>query len=144
MDPTACTYDSTANTDDGSCFYDLDALPNPIEITYIEENLTGTVGSDLIAHIHIRNASCDIMNDLVVRRINTNEAEPYFCFNGICFPTETHTSPNPLSLNAFEEDDYFKGYLNADVSGVFEVTYRFYIEDNPSEFTEVVIAYEVN
>jgi len=144
-DLLACNYNNSSLCDDGSCLYELDALPNPIEITYIEESVVGQVDSLLVSHIHVRNASCDNMNNLVVRKIfNDNNASAYFCFNGICFTSSTITSPNPLNLGPFEEDDYFKGYLISDVPGIYSVTYRFYIQDNPSESIEVVVDYEVN
>ncbi|MBL31720.1 MAG: hypothetical protein CMP62_03225 [Flavobacteriales bacterium] len=145
MDVLACNYNASSICDDGSCLYEADALPNPIEITHVEEYVVGEVDSLLVSHIHVRNASCENMNNLVVRKIfNDNNASAYFCFNGICFTSETITSPNPLNLGPFEEDDYFKGYLTSDVPGIYSVTYRFYIQDNPSESTEVVIDYEVN
>tara|TARA_B100000579_G_scaffold286731_1_gene237682 strand:- start:1877 stop:2473 length:597 start_codon:yes stop_codon:yes gene_type:complete len=145
MDLLACNYNASSLCDDGSCLYEADALPNPIEITHFEEYVVGEVDSLLVSHIHVRNASCENMNNLVVRKIfNDNNASAYFCFNGICFTSTTITSPNPLNLEPFEEDDYFKGYLTSDVPGIYSVTYRFYIEDNPSESTEVVIDYEVN
>ena len=141
MNNLACNYNSDATEDDGSCQIPLE---NPIEFIFVQENVSGSVGEDIISHIHIRNSSCDMINDLVVRRMNTNEAEPYFCFNGICFPTETHTSPNPLSLMPFEEDDYFKAYLNSDISGNYGVKYRFYLESDPTVYQEITISYTVN
>ena len=117
-----------------------------------------TVEEDLIANIHVRNASCE-ENTLLVRRFfsdqicdddpstpDIDESGPsvFFCFNGICFTASTITSPNPLTLSSFEEDDYFKGYLRSYCPGVFEVTYRFYLENDPTQFTETVITYEVN
>jgi|MDSW01.1.fsa_nt_gb hypothetical protein len=147
MDSTACNYDTLA-TDTGDCFYEPDALPNPIEITYIEEEITGSVGEELVAKIHVRNSSCEIMNDLTVRKIFNNQVNPdvtvWFCFNEICFPSSTDTAPNSLLLNSFEEDDYFKGYLEAEVAGVYEVNYRFYLENEPSQNTQVTITYTVN
>ena len=38
----------------------------------------------------------------------------------------------------------FKSYLNSSIPGQYEVTYRFYLEDNPMQFKEVEIIYEVN
>tara|TARA_B100000530_G_C15784460_1_gene418944 strand:- start:14 stop:616 length:603 start_codon:yes stop_codon:yes gene_type:complete len=163
-DNVACNYNQLAICDDNSCLYEIDALPNPIEIVFIEENVSGYVGEDIISHIHIRNASCSVMEGLVVRKfftsdsiVNNNQtpddisddfneaiASSYFCFNGICFPSSTILSPVPMSLNPFEEDDYFKSYLNASIPGQYEVTYRFYLEDNPIQFKEVEIIYEVN
>ena len=165
MDLLACNYNASSLCDDGSCLYEADALPNPIEITHVEEYVVGEVDSLLVSHIHVRNSSCDEMTGLVVRKFFTCDemilndngtpdddaddfeepaASAYFCFNDICFPSATITSPNPLNLGPFEEDDYFKGYLTSDVPGIYSVTYRFYIQDNPSESTEVVIDYEVN
>ena len=144
MDASACNYNPNA-TLSGDCFYDLDVLPNPIEVTFIEETVSGSIGEEIIAHIHIRNSSCENMNGLLVRKFFTDpDASAYFCFNGICFPSSTITSPNPLSLAPFEEDDYFKSYLTADVSGTFDVTYRFYLEGNSTVFQEVTISYQVD
>ncbi|MAZ55544.1 MAG: hypothetical protein CMP54_00890 [Flavobacteriales bacterium] len=163
-DASACNYNPDALCDDGYCFYESDALDNPIEIVFIEDNVSGQVGEEVIAHIHTRNSSCQDMTGLVVRKFFTcdqilndngtpdddtddfNEpvALAYFCFNDICFPSSTIISPNPLNLAPFEEDDYFKAYLNADVPGVYDVTYRFYLQDDPSQFAEAEITYTIN
>ena len=143
MDSIACNYNESATEDDGSCQIPLE---NPIEITYVEDFVSGSVDSLLVSHIHLRNASCDTITDLVVRKIFSNQnASAYFCFNDICFTSVTNVSPNPMSLASFEEDDYFKGYLSADIPGTYQVTYRFYIEDSePMQLTNVTITYEVN
>ena len=144
-DATACNYNVDATEDDGSCQIPLE---NPVEITYLEDYVSGSVGEDLNASIYIRNTSCNSMNNLVVRKIFNSPDNPdvnvYFCFNGICFPSSTVVSPNPLMLNSFEEDDYFKGYLNSSIAGVFDVVYRFYLENDPLQQTEVTVTYEVN
>ncbi|MAZ57984.1 MAG: hypothetical protein CMP56_01050 [Flavobacteriales bacterium] len=145
-DETACNYNVDALCDDGSCAYEADALPNPIEITYVEDFVSGSVDSLLVSHIHLRNASCEDMTDLVVRKLfNNQNASAYFCFNGICFTSVTELSPNPMLLSPFEEDDYFKGYLSAEMPGTYQVTYRFYVENSdPIQLTNVTITYEVN
>ena len=165
MDLLACNYNASSLCDDGSCLYEADALPNPIEITHVEEYVVGEVDSLLVSHIHVRNSSCDEMTGLVVRKFFTCDemilndngtpdddtddfeepaASAYFCFNDICFTSSTIVSPNPLNLSPFEVDDYFKGYLTSDVPGLFEVTYRFYLQDDPSQFTEANITYTIN
>ena len=145
-DQVACNYNPDALCDDDSCGYESDALPNPIEITYVEDFVSGSVDSVLVSNIHLRNASCENMTDLVVRKISSNQnVSAYFCFNGICFTSVTDISPNPMSLAPFEEDDYFKGYLAAETPGTYEVIYRFYIENSdPIQLTNVTITYEFN
>ena len=163
-DNLACNYNALSICDDNSCLYESDALDNPIEILFIEESVSGSVGEDLISHIHIRNASCSTMEGLVVRKFFTSDvilnnngtpdddsddftepiASAFFCFNGICYPSSQMLSPIPMSLSPFEEDDYFKSYLNASIPGQYEVTYRFYLEDNNAQFQQVVINYDVN
>ena len=143
IDDAACNFNLEANTDDGSCVFESD-LSNPIEITYIEDNVSGNVGEDLISHIHIQNNSCNDINLLVRKIFPASNASAYFCFNGICFPSMTIVAPNPLTLNPFEIDDYFKGYLNADSIGNYEVTYRFYLATDPTQSKEVTITYNVN
>ncbi len=142
-DNAACNYNEAAAEDDGSCPIPLE---NPIEITYVEDFVSGSVDSLLVSHIHLRNASCEEMTDLVVRKLfNNQSASAYFCFNGICFTSVTELSPNPMSLDSFEEDDYFKGYLIADMPGTYEVTYRFYVENSdPIQLINVTVTYEVN
>ena len=144
LDPNACNY-NPESFGGGNCFYESSPPENAVEITFVEENVCGKVGEEIISHVYVRNASCDDMTGLVVRKFfNDPDAAAYFCFNGICFPSITNTSPNPLDLEPMEEDDYFKGYLNADIPGIFEVTYRFYLEDDPSQFAETIITYQVN
>ena len=142
MDSIACNYNPNATEDDGSCDIPLD---NPIEIIYIEDYVSGSVGEDVISRVYVRNTSCNTITDLVVRKFfNNSDASSYFCFNDICFPSATIVSPNPMSLNSFEEDDYFKSYLNASTPGVYDVTYRFYLDSNPAQMNEVTITYEIN
>ena len=142
MDSLACNYNPNATEDNGSCQLPLDNL---IEITYLEDYVSGSVGEDVIAHVHVRNASCNMITDLVVRKIfNNPDATAYFCFNDICFPSATIEAPNPMSLNSFEEDDYFKSYLNASVPGIYNITYRFFLNNDPSEMKEVMITYDIN
>ena len=144
-DVSACNYNPNALCDDGYCFYQSDALPNPIDLVYVEANVSGQVGEEVIAHLHIRNSSCDDLSGLVVRKFFSDpNASAYFCFNDFCFTSTTVVSPNPLNLSPFELDDYFKGYLTSDVPGTYEVTYRFYLENDPSQFTEAVIAYTIS
>ena len=141
-DSNACNYNESATEDDESCLYESDALSNPIEIIYIEDVVFGEIGEDLIAPVHIRNSSCDNMTGLVVRKIfNDPNANAYFCFNGIAFPSTIELSPNPMSLDPFEEDDFFRGYLNAGAPGFFEVTYEFYLENDPSIIQQRTIIY---
>ena len=144
-DLNACNYNADALCDNGDCFYESDALPNPIDLVYVEANVSGQVGEEVIAHLHIRNSSCDDLSGLVVRKFFSDpNASAYFCFNDFCFTSTTVVSPNPLNLSPFELDDYFKGYLTSDVPGTYEVTYRFYLENDPSQFTEAVIAYTIS
>ena len=90
----------------------------------------------------------DLIDDLVVRKIFDSPSNPdvttYFCFNDICFPSSTIVSPNPKTLESFEEDDYFKAYLQTDIPGSYSVDYRFYRENDTSVLTQVSIIYNVN
>ena len=141
-DANACNYNNEATNDDNSCQIPIDDV---LEITYLDTVVSGAVGEDLIAHVHIRNSSCNPVSVKARKVYNgPEETSAYFCFAGVCFSSSTIESPLALSLDVFEEDDYFKGYLTSDVPGIYSVTYRFYIQDNPSESTEVVIDYEVN
>lgn len=144
-DSSACNFDSGASVDDGSCQFELE---NPIEITFIENEVSGLAGEEIISKIYVRNASCDLIEDLVVRKIFDTPSNPevttYFCFNDICFPSSTIVSPNPKTLESFEEDDYFKAYLQTDIPGSYSVDYRFYRENDTSVSTQVSIIYNVN
>ncbi len=141
-DSEACNFSEEATEDDGGCQYE--DLDDPIKIVYVDDIINGSIGEELIAHIHVQNATCQDISDLVVRKFNFTSAEVYFCFNDICFPQETDVSPNPLTLSSFETDDYFKGYLTADNAGTYEVTYRFYLQNNPQTYKSVVVTYNVN
>ena len=142
MDVSACNYNPEATEDDNTCNIPLD---NIIDITYVEASVSGLVGETLVSHIHLKNASCEQINDLIVNMSFHNaNASSYFCFNGTCFTSAITLSPFPLSLSSFEEDDYFKGYLVADAPGTYEVGYHFYLENNPNQGVELVITYEVN
>ena len=142
-DPVACNYDSNA-TDLllGSCNYPLESV---LEFTYSDDLVTGLVGEDVISHVHIRNSSCEAVS-IKARKIftSTDEYSAYFCFADVCFGSDVTVSPTTLTLESFEEDDYFKGYFNSSVPGTYEVLYRFYLENNPDIYIEKVIVYEIS
>ena len=144
-DSSACNFDSDASVDNGSCQFELE---EPIEITFIESEVSGLAGEEIISKIYVRNASCGIIDDLVVRKIfdapSNPEVTTYFCYNDICFPSSTIVSPNPKTLESFEEDDYFKAYLQTYIPGSYSVDYRFYRENDTSVSTLVSIIYNVN
>ena len=55
-DANACNYNNEATNDDNSCQIPIDDV---LEITYLDTVVSGPVGEDLIAHVHIRNSSCN-------------------------------------------------------------------------------------
>ena len=141
MDESACNYNPEATEEDNTCNNPLD---NPLEITFIEENVSGLVGAILPAQIYLRNSSCDAIDDIIVQMgFHNANADSYFCFNDQCFTSSVLVSPVPLSLASFEEDDFFKGYLIAQEPGTYSVNYTFSSE-SLSQSTEVTITYEVN
>ena len=148
-DSNACNYNEDASCDNGDCFYESDALTNPIEITYIEEEVSGSAGEDISAKIYIRNASCEIMSDLVARKIFNaqiypDDVEVDFCFGSQCYGPTIDISPVLLELAPFQQDERFTGYLLTSVPGVYEVNYRFYLESEPTQNIQVTITYTVN
>ena len=141
-DVNACNYNEEATNDDNSCQIPVDEI---LEITYIDTVVSGAVGEDLIAHVHIRNSSCNPVSVKARKVYNgPEETSAYFCFAGVCFSSSTIESPLALNLGVFEEDDYFKGYLETEIAGTYEVNYRFYLASEPSQNTQVTITYTVN
>ena len=53
-DSTACNFDTDSTVDDGSCQFELE---EPIEITFIENEVSGLAGEEIISKIYVRNAS---------------------------------------------------------------------------------------
>ena len=141
-DSNACNYNEEATNDDNSCQIPIDEI---LEITYLDTVVSGSINEDLIAHVHLRNSSCSPVS-LKARKIyNTpDDVSAYFCFAGVCFSSETVESPLALSLDVFEEDDYFKGYFSSSLPGEFEVKYRFFLESDITKFVEVNITYIVS
>jgi len=142
MDSSACNYDSEATEEPlGICNYPLEEV---LEITYSEDYVTGLVGEDVIAHIYLQNSSCETVS-IKARKIfsDTEESSAYFCFAGVCFGSEITVSPTTLVLDSYELDDYFKGYFNSSVAGVYEVTYRFYLENDPDVNIIKTITYDI-
>ena len=72
-DSTACNFDTDSTVDDGSCQFELE---DPIEITFIENEVSGLAGEEIISKIYVRNASCDLIEDLVVRKIFDAPSNP--------------------------------------------------------------------
>ena len=142
-DMTACNYNSEATEETlGACNYPLESV---LEFTYSEDNVSGVVGEDVIAHIHLQNSSCETVS-IKARKIfnSSEESSAYFCFAGVCFGSEITVSPTTLMLESFQEDDYFKGYFNSSIPGTYEVLYKFYLDSDPDVFIEKVITYEIS
>ncbi len=55
MNESACNYNNEATNDDNSCQIPINEV---LEVIYIDSVVSGPVGEDLIAHVHIRNSSC--------------------------------------------------------------------------------------
>ena len=142
-DQTACNYNPEATESLlGACNYPLESI---LEFTYSEDNVSGVVGEDVIAHIHLQNSSCETVS-IKARKIfnGSEESSAYFCFAGVCFGSEITVSPTTLILESFQEDDYFKGYFNSSTPGTYEVLYRFYLDNDPDVSIEKVITYEIS
>ena len=141
-DANACNYNNEATNDDNSCQIPIDDV---LEITYLDTVVSGAVGEDLIAHVHIRNSSCNPVSVKARKVYNgPEETSAYFCFAGVCFSSSTIESPLALNLDVFEEDDYFKGYFSSSVAGEYDVKYRFYLEDDMTTLVEVDVTYIVS
>ena len=124
-DQTACNYNPEATESLlGACNYPLESI---LEFTYSEDNVSGVVGEDVIAHIHLQNSSCETVS-IKARKIfnGSEESSAYFCFAGVCFGSEITVSPTTLILESFQEDDYFFVHIlygtfimsSADMSGM--------------------------
>ena len=143
IDELACNYNSEATeTLPGACNYPIEEI---LEVIYMDAVVSGSVGEDIISHVHIRNSSCNTVS-LIARKIynGSEETSAYFCFSGVCFSSDTVVSPIALTLDSFQEDDYFKGYFSSSIPGEFQVTYRFYLEEDPTISVEVDITYMVS
>tara|TARA_B100001758_G_scaffold153750_1_gene132476 strand:+ start:1877 stop:2353 length:477 start_codon:yes stop_codon:yes gene_type:complete len=139
---SACNYNNEATNDDNSCQIPIDEV---LEITYIDTVVSGSVGEDLISHVHIRNSSCNPVAVKARKVYNgPEETSAYFCFAGVCFSSSTIESPLALNLDVFEEDDYFKGYFSSSVAGEYDVKYRFYLEGDMTTLVEVDVTYIVS
>jgi len=143
MDSTACNYDASATDDDGSCNYPLESI---LEITYSEDYLTGLINETMTSNIHLRNSSCESVSIQARRLVNQGVVEDfsaYFCFAGFCFDESVLVSPITLLLGSYEVDDYFTSYFTSPSEGVFDVRYRFYLEDDPSIYIDKILTYEI-
>jgi len=148
-DSSACNYNSEATIDDGTCCFPLEEI---IEITHADYEVSGPVGEDVTADIHIKNASCDQVG-IMVRKMTTDPAA-YFCFAGSCYTSNITVSENPLIVQSCQEVDgdidgdgfydYFKGYFNSTEEGEYQVTYRFYLQDDLNTAVEVTITYIIS
>ena len=151
MDNLACNFNPDATENDNSCLY---ASDNPIEINFFDgyeaQYVSGATGDLLEISAHITNMSCEAINDLVVNKVfNNPDAFAYFCFNGTCFSSSVSLSPNPQTLDSFEQtsvenDNYFKAYFRSEFSGTYQVLYDFYLQDNPDVTRSISLTFHVN
>jgi len=141
-DSVACNYNDEATNEDNSCQIPIEEI---LEITYLDTIVSGSVGEDLISHVHLRNSSCSPVSVKARKVYNGPEdTSAYFCFAGVCFSSSTNESPLALSLDVFEEDDYFKGYFTSSEAGEFNVKYRFFLEDDITTLIEIDVTYIVS
>lgn len=140
-DSSACNYNDEATNEDSSCQIPIEEI---LEVTYLDAVVSGFVGEDLISHVHLKNSSCNPVSVKARKFYNgPEETSAYFCFAGVCFSSSTIESPLALSLDVFEEDDYFKGYFSSSEAGEYNVKYRFYLEDDITTLVEVDVTYIV-
>lgn len=141
-DSNACNYNNEATNEDNSCQIPIDEI---LEITYLDTVVSGSIDEDLISHVHLRNSSCNPVSVKARKVYNgPDETSAYFCFAGVCFSSSTTESPLALSLDVFEEDDYFKGYFSSSEAGEFNVKYRFFLEDDITTLIEIDVTYIVS
>ena len=142
VDSLACNYNPDATEDDGSCVFPGDSILEIIDSS--DDYVIGVIGEEVEANVHLRNSSCETVA-IKARKMfsDTEEFESYFCFAEKCFGPSEITSPTTLFLDSYEEDDYFKSYFNSSVEGVFELKYRFFLENDLSEYIEKTITYEI-
>jgi len=119
-----------------------------------DTSFTGNLVIQIDHHLNVKNTSA---NPITVKCQKTNltlptGAESYYCFAGNCYGA-SDTSPShsailaagqQISFNNFPSDvDAHTGYYDAyGVSGIAEVRYCFYDENNPSDQTCVTITYD--
>jgi len=142
-DVLACNYNTNALCDNGYCFYESDALDNPIEVVFQDDVVTGLVGEELAAHVHLRNASCQSLT-LDATQSAVHPSKPFqakFCLGDICYDWGTNDAAIELTLEPFEEGDYFQGYIQADEPGTYDMTYTIFTD---SDTTIVTVSFEVN
>ena len=136
--PNACNYNSDATiSDDESCQFPLD---NPINITSYDDLVVGQAGAELISHFYIQNASCSTIS-IDAEQITNIHSGLYpgvqfrICLGDYCYDVGETEAVIPLSLDSFEEGDYFQGYLMSPNPASFNITYRFFTESNYEERT---------
>jgi len=138
MENVACNYDADATEEDGSCQMPLD---NPIEVMSYDNYVTGNVGEELVSHIYIRNASCEgIILDASQSGVHPSIGQAKFCLGDICYEWGTNDAVVELSLESFEEGDYFQGYFKSDVPVVHDMTYTLFTDYRT---TTVTVTFEI-
>jgi hypothetical protein len=117
-----------------------------------DTSFTANSNIQIAHHLDIKNISA---NAISVRCQKTNltlplGAESYFCFSGLCFSASA-TAPSPPAMLSpgqqisftNSDADAHSGYYDAyGVSGIAEVRYCFYDENNPADQTCVTITYD--
>ena len=145
MDSAACNYNADATEDDGSC-----QVPSENELVLVnsDETVTGSVNAELVAHIEIRNESCEeitISASQVGPGVQPTFAQAKFCLGdsdtGVCYAYGTNESQpeDAYSIDSFEEGEFFTGYLMAYTAGTYTMTYT--IESCCGEQLEVDVTF---
>jgi hypothetical protein len=122
------------------------ALAQSIEIVEADKEIVGTIGSELNAHLKIRNRS-DHPILLKVRRvenqISTGETS-FFCWGNDCFDKEVELLPSSIILQPGQTTSKFTSTLIAGITeGHSNVKYQFYDRNNPDDFVEEEVFYKI-
>ena len=142
MDNAACNYNIDATDDDGSCQFPSE---NALVLVDFDETVTGSINTELVAYIDIRNESCEeitISASQVGPGVQPLIAEAKFCLgDNACYNWGTNESlpEDDLAVASFEATNGITGYLQAYVPGTYTMTYT--IESCCGEQLEVDVTF---
>ncbi|MFC2130596.1 T9SS type A sorting domain-containing protein [Bacteroidota bacterium] len=129
-----------------------EAFSQSMELTYPTDGIDSIsgppLGSDLFSYPIVKNLLDTELNfKMTVSPIILTEGHTFtFCDLNTCFPeqTEEFTSPNPSTLPAGESSMYIDVALKPNgIEGVSEINCRFFNVDNPTDFVDYSIIFNV-
>ncbi len=121
-------------------------MAQSLEIVQADEEVIGTIGSQISSNFKIRNRS----NKTILLKIKRTDRQissgqtNYFCWGEECYDKAVDLLPRSIVLEPGQTTSKFKTVLEAGITEAQSmVTFRFYDKNNPSDAVEKELMFKV-